>query len=258
MTYEFDGKRYEKASAHQKEWGAKLISEFAFSGTERILDLGCGDGSITERLAELVPDGFVLGIDASEGMIEAAQKKQRPNLSFQLMDINRLGLSETFDLVFSNATLHWIRNHRVLWENITPLLSPNGMVRFNFAADGNCSHFIRVIRNAMALPEYKSYFQSFDWPWFMPGVEEYRHIVEAFNFSQVKVWGENADRTFPDRESIVGWINQPSIVPFLSHVPEDRKEAFRSYVIEQMLKETAQPGGGYFETFRRINVLVTK
>ena len=68
-TYEFDGEKYKKASRHQKEWGNKLISSLQLKGNEAILDLGCGDGILTEQLSLLVPNGYVLGIDASVGMI---------------------------------------------------------------------------------------------------------------------------------------------------------------------------------------------
>lgn len=61
-TFEFDGEKYKKASKHQKEWGNSLISELSLNGNEQILDLGCGDGSLTEQLAQLVPNGSVLGI----------------------------------------------------------------------------------------------------------------------------------------------------------------------------------------------------
>ena len=73
-TYEFSGEKYKKASRHQKEWGESLISKLKLGGDERILDLGCGDGALTEHLASLVPRGCVIGIDASEGMIETAKK----------------------------------------------------------------------------------------------------------------------------------------------------------------------------------------
>ena len=56
-TFEFDGEKYKKASKHQKEWGNSLISELSLNGNEQILDLGCGDGSLTEQLAQLVPNG---------------------------------------------------------------------------------------------------------------------------------------------------------------------------------------------------------
>lgn len=72
MAHEFDGKKYAEASAHQKEWGMKLIQELSISGSERILDLGCGDGALTSQLAALT-QGTVIGIDASQGMIETAR-----------------------------------------------------------------------------------------------------------------------------------------------------------------------------------------
>ena len=71
-TFEFDGEKYKKASRHQKEWGNSLIAELSLRGNEAILDLGCGDGGLTEELAQAVPEGNVLGIDASAGMIETA------------------------------------------------------------------------------------------------------------------------------------------------------------------------------------------
>ncbi|MBM3163313.1 MAG: class I SAM-dependent methyltransferase [Chlorobi bacterium] len=98
MTHEFDGKKYEKASAHQKEWGERLIAEVSLRGTESVLDLGCGDGILTAQIADLVQQGVVLGIDASQGMIDAALSKERKNLTFCKMDINELNFVERFDL----------------------------------------------------------------------------------------------------------------------------------------------------------------
>lgn len=71
---EFDGEKYRSASKHQKEWGSRIISELKLDGDEHILDLGCGDGVLTEQLANLVPNGLVVGIDASQGMIDTAKK----------------------------------------------------------------------------------------------------------------------------------------------------------------------------------------
>ena len=67
MTHEFDGQKYEKASGHQKEWGEKLIEELHLQGKEKILDLGCGDGTLTAQLSKIVPNGEAVGIDASKG-----------------------------------------------------------------------------------------------------------------------------------------------------------------------------------------------
>lgn len=258
MAHEFDGKKYEKASAHQTEWGSRLISEFDLSGTEHILDLGCGDGVLSARLAELVPAGMVLGIDASQGMIDTALPKERRNLRFGRLDINELDFEGQFDLVFSNATLHWVKDHKHLLQNVYRALRPGGLVRFNFAGDGNCSTFFTVVREAMGLAEYSRWFRGFEWPWYMPSVEEYTGIAESCGFRDVQIWGENADRFFPDTEAMIRWVDQPSLVPFLAHIAAPARDSFREFVVTRMTERAKEKDGTCFETFRRINVSAIK
>ena len=259
MAFEFDGEKYKQASSQQKEWGKRLIAELEFKGVERILDLGCGDGALTTELAKLVPDGFVLGIDSSESMIETARKYNAGvNLRFELLDINAIDFESEFDLVFSNATLHWVRDHGKLLRNVFKTLRNEGTARFQFAGDGNCSNLIRILIETMSAKKYASYFSSFDWPWFMPSVDEYRALMDEVAFVQKKVWSENADKHFESAEAMTGWIDQPSLVPFLGYIAEKDRHRFRDAVVEQMIEETLQNDGTYFETFRRINVLVRK
>lgn len=130
-----------------------------------------GDGTLSVQLARLVPNGEVIGIDASRGMIEAAKPKQQGNLRFLLMDMNNLKVDHEFDVVFSNATLHWVSDHRRLFNNVQRALCSGGVARFNFAGDGNCFHFFKVIRESMALSWFSKYFEGFVWPWYMPSVE---------------------------------------------------------------------------------------
>ena len=257
-TFEFDGAKYAKASNHQKEWGSRLIADLELTGNESVLDLGCGDGVLTEQLARQVPAGRLLGIDASEGMLEQARQRERENLAFALMDINEIDFEAEFDLVFSNSTLNWIKDHRRLMANVLRALKPGGRARFNYAGDGNCSRFFKVIREVMAREEFAAYFAKFKWPWYMPPIDEYRTLVESSGLRDVRVWEENADRHFPDKEAMIRWVDQPSLVPFLAHVPLHDKGAFREFVVRRMIEETRQDDGRCFETFRRINVSATK
>lgn len=259
MSFEFDGDKYKKASAHQKEWANKILGELHFVGNEIILDLGCGDGVITNQLAEMVPNGEVLGIDASEGMIQTAEKdKKYKNVTFELKNINEINYKNHFDFIFSNATLHWVLNHKKLLKNTYQALRNGGAIRFNFAGEGNCSFFYKVIRQAMADPNLKKYFKNFSWPWFMPNIDTYKELADEAEFSEIEIWGENADRYFANSEAMIKWIDQPSIVPFLKCIPDTKKQNFRNYVVEQMVKETKQENGTCFETFRRINIRAEK
>jgi trans-aconitate 2-methyltransferase len=258
MGYEFDGEKYRKAAIHQKEWGERLIAETTLTGFESILDLGCGDGIITEMLSRLVPKGRVIGIDASPGMIKIAQKYSCRNLMFILVDINLMDFKNEFDLIISNAALHWILEHGKLLENCFRALKNGGKIRFNFAGEGNCSNFNAVVKDMMLMDDYAVHFHDFTWPWYMPSIEEYKKIITKTNFKNIEVWEENADRFFPNEEIMTKWIDQPSIVPFLRNLPKEKKQGFRNAVVYKMIDRTKQKDGSYFETFRRINVSARK
>jgi trans-aconitate methyltransferase len=138
------------------------------------------------------------------------------------------------------------------------VLADGGRLRFNFAGDGNCRHFFKVVREAMAVPEFSRYFTGFSWPWTMPAVDEYTALIESSGLYQARVWGENADRHFPDAETMIQWLDQPSLVPLLPQVADQDKKSFRGFVVRRMIEETRENDGRCFETFRRVNVLATR
>jgi trans-aconitate 2-methyltransferase len=232
----------------------KLIAELQLTGSERILDLGCGDGTLTAQLASRVPDGFVLGIDSSPSMIAASSRQAWPNLRFELLDMRQLGYEEEFDVVFSNAALHWVKDHRDLLVRVLRALKPGGFARFNFPADGNCATFNRTVQQVIAQPRYAPGFRHFEWPWYMPTLADYRRLASRFPCRELRVYGENADRFFPDAETMIRWIDQPCLVPFLPHVVPAGRESFRAEVIGWMVQATRQPDGRCFELFRRVHV----
>ncbi len=257
---EFNAEEYNTASRHQKEWGRAIISELDLRGNQSVLDLGCGDGVLTAELSRRVPDGYVVGIDSSWNMVRTARKLQREcdNLSFQLMDINYVCAEDAFDLVFSNAALHWVKDHRRMMRNLYDSLKAGGALRLNFAGDGNCATFIAVVREAMADDRFARHFERFEWPWYMPSADEYEVLIRQLPFSQIAIWEQNADRCFASVDEMVRWIDQPSLVPFLECVGDDDAGAFRERVVSEMAERTLRANGTCFETFRRINVKAIK
>ncbi len=257
-TFEFDGEKYKSASKHQKEWGNDLISEFSFKGNETVLDLGCGDGVLTEQLALLVPQGKALGIDASIQMIETAEQICRSNLTFAHMDINKLNFENEFDLIFSNAALHWVKDHKQLLKNAYKALKAHGKILWDFGGLGNCATFIDIIQRKILDEQYSKYFTDYEWPWFLPSKEQYTEFISTVGFSSCTIRYLNQDRHFSNASDIVGWVDQPCLVPFIKYIPQKLKETFRQEVIEEMLKKTRQPDGTYFEIFRRIRICAQK
>lgn len=256
--YEFDGEKYKTASTPQTEWGKTLMSKISFRGDESILDLGCGDGRLTEQLSLLVPKGHALGVDASVGMINTARKICRKNLTFLHMDINDLHFCNEFDLIFSNAALHWVKDHRRLLQNSYAALKAGGILLWDFGSEGNCANFLSVIQDKIREDRYADFFRDFEMPWFMPGKNDYEALFSSVNFTDFTITEVNRDRYFPAAGDIIKWIDQPCIVPFIECIPDNLKSAFRSEVIEEMLARTEQPDGTCFETFRRLQVFARK
>jgi trans-aconitate 2-methyltransferase len=256
-AHEFDGERYRAAAGHQREWGELLISGLELRGDENILDLGCGDGTLTARLADLVPRGSVLGLDASAGMIAAAQPLTRPNLRFALQDIRTLDFEAEFDLIFSNSALHWLKDQRRLLAACHRALKKGGRLRGGFPGAGSVPGFIQAVKQVMGKPAYRHYFNGFEWPWYMPEPVEYEALVREAGFREVSVQCRIFDRSFSAAQ-LTSFLDQPAIVPFLARVAEVDKEQFREKVVQATLELTAQGQDEYFEAFRRIIVSATK
>src|SRR5208337_1120689 len=96
----------------------------------------------------------------------------------------------------------------------------------------------------MQSERYVQHFRNFDWPWFMPTIDHYRNLLRETKFKNILVWEENADRYFATEEEIAKWIEQPSIVPLLRSITDDKdKKEFRDAVVARMLQETHRDNG---------------
>jgi trans-aconitate 2-methyltransferase len=258
VSYPFDGARYEAASHCQREWGIELIQELRLSGAESILDLGCGNGVITRALADRVPHGRVVGVDSSPSMLKAAETHKTANMELKLLDITAIAFDAEFDVIFSNAALHWVLDHRKLLMRIYAALKPRGFVRVQFGGAGNIVHLIAILREVMRDPEYTQWFAEFRWPWYMPSVTEYEALLAQTEFRRYRVWMTNRDRHFTDEQELIRMVEEAGLVPFLTALPEEMKSCFRDTVIKHLIAKTRQPDGRCFETFRRINVYAEK
>ncbi|MGC9444358.1 MAG: class I SAM-dependent methyltransferase [Candidatus Methanospirareceae archaeon] len=258
VSYPFNGARYEAASHCQREWGIELVEELRLSGDESILDLGCGNGIITRALADRVPHGRVVGVDSSPSMLKTAEAHKTANIELRLLDITDIAFDAEFDVIFSNAALHWILDHRELLMRIYEALKPRGFMRVQFGGAGNIVHLIAIVREVMRTSEYAPWFVGFQWPWYMPLVEEYEALLAQTEFRQYRVWMTNRDRLFEHEQELVHMVDEAGLLPFLAALPEEMRPRFRDTIIEHLIARTRQPDGRCFETFRRINVYAEK
>ena len=121
INADLNAKIYNKYSFLQKSYSRMLLNKISFSGNERVLDVGCGDGVITSGLLKFVPNGKVVGVDPSRQMIELAKKinQKTSKLSFFCTSAEHLKFKEKFDIIFSFSCFHWIKDKLMALSNIS-------------------------------------------------------------------------------------------------------------------------------------------
>src|SRR5260370_31230475 len=154
-----------------------LLDLLAAQPGERILDVGCGTGHLTAQIAEA--GALVSGIDRSPEMVRQAEEKY-PDLRFQVMDAREITLPESFDAVFSNATLHWITEPERVIAGIARSLPPGGRFVAEFGGKGNTAQFLAAAARAWSRLEFSG---AMPHPWFYPSVAEYAALLEKYGFA---------------------------------------------------------------------------
>ena len=166
---------YSQNARFVSDLGEPLLQLLDPRANERILDLGCGDGALTEKIAAL--GSFVIGVDASAAQVLAAQQR---GLLVAVMDGQRLSFKPRFDAVFTNAALHWMREPEKVIEGVANCLKPGGRFVGEFGGKGN----VEIIRAALhaALDKRGIDPWTVD-PWYYPSPDEYANLLGRFGFN---------------------------------------------------------------------------
>jgi len=234
MTYTWNADEYARSSAVQQQWAEELIRKLCLGPDERVLDIGCGDGKVTAALARQVPEGRVVGLDSSERMIEFAQRafppEDCPNLSFQAGDARDLPFRGEFDVVFSNAALHWVVDHEPVVRGIAAALAPGGRVLLQMGGRGNAAGVVAAVESLMQAAEWRDLFTGFEFPYGFHGPDQYRGWLAEAGLTTQRLELVPKYMVHAGRQQMAGWI-RTTWLPYLQRVPEDRRPRF----VEQLL-----------------------
>jgi trans-aconitate 2-methyltransferase len=258
----WDARDYQENSAAQYTWAMELVAKLGLRGDERLLDIGSGDGKVTAQLALALPRGSVLGVDQSEEMVRYAQDRfaadKFPNLAFQLGEAAALDFASEFDVVFSNATLHWVKDHRPVLAGIGRALKPGGRALLQMGGRGNAAGVRLAMEAVMRRDAWAGYFTDHSDPYGFHGPEEYAEWLTAAGLRAKRVELLPRDMTQHGHEGLAGWI-RTTWMPYTHRVPEKARERFISEVVEAYLQDhPADPDGKVHVGMVRLEVEARK
>ncbi len=247
--YKWDPAEYQDNSANQLKWGAELIAMLKLNGTERVLDIGCGVGNITAMLAEKLPRGYATGIDSSREMVAQAQNNYPVstflNLSFRVMDASSLIFDNEFDAVFSNATLHWVKDHKPVLKGITRALRPGGKVILQMGGKGNATGILATIDTLMSRPQWSQYFKNFAFPYGFYGIEEYRKWLKQAGLCETRVDLVPKDMTHENNTKLASWV-RTTWLPYTQALPVELREPFIGELVTEYINTHPRDATGLF------------
>jgi trans-aconitate 2-methyltransferase len=239
QTYQWNAVDYAQSSSVQQQWARELIRKLNLKGNETVLDLGSGDGKVTAEIAAHLPKGFVVGIDSSEDMIRLSQRlfsaNTFSNLRFQYADASNLPFENEFDIVFSNATLHWILDHQPVLHGIFASLKQGGRVLLQMGGRGNAGDVMDALKIMTEREEWRKFFDGFSFSYGFYEPEEYRLWLREAGLEVQRIELIPKDAVHQGRSSFESWI-RTTWLPYTQQVPEEKKELFISQLTDDYLR----------------------
>lgn len=251
-TMKWDSKLYNDKHSFVFSYGQSLVKLLDPKPNERILDLGCGTGSLTNQINEITNN--CIGIDSSIDMVKTA-KQLYPELEIYQKDASTFDFIESFDAIFSNATLHWVLDYKSCAESMFRNLKNKGRLVVEFGGKGN----IQKIENCLKrnLKKYNYIEQSEFKQWYFPSIADYSKVLEDVGFRVVFVQHYDRPTELVKSESgIKDWLTMFG-KNFLNDVKAEDEINILNDVQEELRADLYKLGKWYAD-YKRIRIIAIK
>jgi trans-aconitate 2-methyltransferase len=232
---DWDAATYDRVSTDvQLVWAHEQFERLELGGDEVVLDAGCGSGRVTALLAERVPRGRVYGVDVAPSMVEHARAALGDRATVLLQDLVELKLPEPVDVIFSNATFHWIADHDALFAALHRTLKPGGRLIAQCGGRGNIDALRRTADEVAAGDPFGPYFAGWRRPWNYATAQDSAERLKRAGFTDVTCWLEPKAVTLADPRAFLRTV---CLVRHLDPLPHDLRERF----VERVLARAGDP-----------------
>jgi len=258
---EWHGEDYAQHSSLQAAMADEVLSQLQLRGDEKVLDLGCGDGKLSARIAALVPRGSVLGVDASPDMVAFAQKNfgagQVSNLRFEVADARTLEYRAAFDLLVSFNALHWVSDAATALQGIRRALKPGGQARLRLVTRSDLTSLEEVAELTRQDVRWAAHFKGFVDPYLRLTAEQYAALASSLGLRVLSMQSHSKHWDFKTEAAFFGFCNA-GFGAWTRGLPEDQRQPFVEDVAQRYLAAMHTAFGDRFTFhFTQTDILLT-
>lgn len=243
----WDPDQYATHARFVSDLGAPVVELLDPRPGERVLDVGCGDGALTEKLMEA--GCRVVAIDTSEAQVRAARER---GLDARVADVAALDFEGEFDAAFSNAVLHWIRDPDAALAAIHRALVPGGRLVAELGGHGCVASIRAAFGEVLARRGIEAERLN---PWYFPTAEEYgeRLAANRFDVDSIRLF----PRPTPLPSDVTDWL-ETFAQPYLAGVPAGERPAVLIEMRERLDPVLGTPDGGWVADYVRLRFAATR
>ena len=251
MAARWDPSQYLRFEAERSQPCRDLIARVLPLAPARIVDLGCGTGTSTALLRAQWPGASTVGVDNSPEMLAAA-RRAGPEVTWTVADIATWATEAPYDLVFSNAALHWVPDHAALFPRLFAAVAPGGALAVQMPVNGDAPAH-RRIREVAGSPRWTDRWPA-DLPGSHVGPTETYYDALAPMARTVELWRTEYVHVLPDAPAIVEWVKGTTLRPYLTALPTDAERTeFLGEITEGVRAAyPSRPDGSVLFPFRRL------
>lgn len=243
---EWDAAEYVRQSGLQQAMADEVLASLDIAGSERILDVGCGDGRITAEIAVRAPRGSVIGVDRSHDMISFASKHfgsaPQSNLRFEVADALNLPFRNEFDLVVSFNALHWLPKQGEALRSIRSAIKPGGLAQLRLVPKGERKSLEDVLEETRTSSRWADYFREFHDPYLHLTPEQYAQLAEQNGLDVRRIHTAAKTWDFKSREAFFAF-GTVTFVEWTRLLPESEKAEFITDVLDRYQTVAADKAG---------------
>lgn len=252
-TTVWDPAQYLRFGSERVRPALDLLARVPLAAPARVVDLGCGAGNVTAMLRKRWPEADILGVDGSEAMLARA-REAAPGCRFLAADIAGFVAARNPDLIFSNAALHWLADHRRLFPRLISLLAPGGVLAVQMPAMDEAP--FRTLQRQVA--------RNGPWAEALSGIGRVQPILSPTDYwellrplaQSLELWETTYLHVLTGPDAVLQWAMGTSLRPYLARLEEPLKSAFHEAYREALRPHYPErPDGTTFLAFRRFFLL---